>query len=322
MHQCINFFDTRFDHTGQRLAAEHARAAVAQTRHFNLYVRVGQQLFGKPRLHFDFFCVLGRRAQSHGDVAGDQVPGDGNHRRVAYRSTGEDGHIGAARTNVDQRHTEFFFICRQHRVARGQRVEHQLFYIQAAAAHAFDDVFRRALCPGDDVYLGFQPYAAHTYRLFHVLAVDDEFLRFDQQQTLVVRDVHGLGGFDHARYIGGCDFAVLDRHHAVRIHASDVAAGDAGIDPGDLAVGHQFGFLQSHLYALNCRVYVDHHAALEAGAGRNAKAGQFELGARQHLGHHHHDFAGADVQAYDQVFVFFCHANLFVLTLLPLYPMC
>ena len=91
----------------------------------------------------------------------------------------------------------------QHRQAGSQRVEHQLLHFQAAAANALDDVLGRALRAGDDVHLGFQPDAAHADRLLHVLAVDHEFLRLDQQQSLVGGDVDGPRRLDHARHVGG-----------------------------------------------------------------------------------------------------------------------
>ena len=55
------------------------------------------------------------------------------------------------------------------------------------------------------------------------------------------------------------------------------------------------------------RVDVDNDAALEAGAWRDAKTGEFEFSASEHFGDHHHDLGGPNVQAYDQIFVFFCH---------------
>ena len=45
LNQRENFFNARLNHTGQGLAAEHARAAVTQPRHFDLALGIGQQLF-------------------------------------------------------------------------------------------------------------------------------------------------------------------------------------------------------------------------------------------------------------------------------------
>jgi hypothetical protein len=109
------------------------------------------------------------------------------------------------------------------------------------------------------------------------------------------------------------DFLVLDGHHAAGIDAADVAAGDAGVDALDLAVGHQLGLFQRLLDALHGGVDVDHHAALETVARRHAQACQLELAAGQHLGHHGHDLGGADVQPDDHIFVFSCHIVLCLL---------
>ena len=88
-----------------------------------------------------------------------------------------------------------------------------------------------------------------------------------------------------------------------------MAAGDACVDPTDLAIGHELGLFQCLLNALHGSVNVDNDAALEAAAGRNAQAGEFELAALQHFGHHHHHFAGTDVEADNQFFVFFGHSS-------------
>ena len=117
----------------------------------------------------------------------------------------------------------------------------------------------------------------------------------------------GLGVCTDGARAGRRDFPVLDRHHAAGVDTTDVAAGDAGVDPGDLAVGHQLGLFQRLLDALHRGVDVDHHTALDAVAGRHAQAGQLEFTPGHDFGHHHHDFGGTDVQPDHQIFVFFCH---------------
>jgi hypothetical protein len=88
-----------------------------------------------------------------------------------------------------------------------------------------------------------------------------------------------------------------------------MAAGDAGVDPGDLAVGHQLGLFQGLLDTVDRGVDVDDHAALEAMAGGHAQARQPELAARHDFAHHHHHLGGSDVEPDDQVFVLFCHVS-------------
>ena len=157
------------------------------------------------------------------------------------------------------------------------------------------------------MHFGFQAHAAHADGLAHFLVVDDEFLRLHQQQPLVGGDVDRFGGLDHARDIRLRDLAVFDGHHAGRVDAADMAAGDTGVDAGDLAVRHQLGFFERLLDAGNGRVDVHDHAALEAEARRDAVACQFQFAVGQYLCDHRHHFGSADVQANDQIFVFFCH---------------
>ncbi len=158
------------------------------------------------------------------------------------------------------------------------------------------------------MYFHFQANAAHADGLAHVfLAVDDELLRHRMQQLLVGRDVDRLGRFDHARHIGGGDFLVLDRDHATRIEAANMAARDAGVDIADLAVGHQLRLFQRALDRFDGRFDVDHHALLQAFRFVLTEPDHFVAPVRHHLGHHGHHFRGADVEADDQVFRVFCH---------------
>ena len=89
-----------------------------------------------------------------------------------------------------------------------------------------------------------------------------------------------------------------------------MAARDAGIDALDLAVGHQLGFFERLLDALDGGVDVHHHATLQAIARGHAQACEFELAIGQHLGHHGHDLGRADVQPHHDVFVFSCHISV------------
>ena len=96
---------------------------------------------------------------------------------MAYGAAKEDGHIGRARANIHADGAQLALVVRQHGQARSQRVEHDLVHLQAAAAHALEHVFGRALRAGDDVRARLQPFAAHAHGFAHQIAVDDEFLR-------------------------------------------------------------------------------------------------------------------------------------------------
>ena len=71
------------------------------------------------------------------------------------RTVGEYRYICSACTNINQGHTQFTLIVCQYGQAGSQRIEHQLVYFQATAAHTFDDVFSGTLCTGDDMHFGF-----------------------------------------------------------------------------------------------------------------------------------------------------------------------
>ena len=137
--------------------------------------------------------------------------------------------------------------------------------------------------------------------------VDDEFLRHRVQQLLVGRDVDGLGRFDHARHVGRGDFLVLDRDHAARIERADMAAGDAGIDVADLAVGHQLGFFERALDRFDGGLDVDDDALLQALRLVLTESDDLVASVGHHLGHHRHHLGGADVESDDQIFRVFCH---------------
>ena len=236
--------------------------AVADAGHLDDVVRVGElaQRAAVPQLQLLGF--LGRRAQRHRDVVGDLVAGDRDHRRVADRAVGEHRDVGRAAADVDQADAQLLLVVVQHRDRRGERLQDHVLHLEAAAAHALDDVLDRRHRAGDDVHLHLEPHAAHAERLAHVLLpVDDEFLRQDVQDLLVVRDRDRLRRLDDAVDVGLRDFLLLDRDHAARVEAADVAAGDAGVDLGDPAVGHQLGLLQHALDRRHRRLDVDDDAA-------------------------------------------------------------
>ena len=118
---------------------------------------------------------------------------------MADRAAAEHRDVGGAAADVDHAHAEILLILGQHRVARGQLLEHDVVDRQAAALHALDDVLRGAVGAGDDVHLGLEPHARHADRIADaLLRVDDVFLRQHVQDLLVGRDRHRLGRIDHA----------------------------------------------------------------------------------------------------------------------------
>jgi hypothetical protein len=170
------------------------------------------------------------------------------------------------------------------------------------------DVLRRRHRAGDDVHLDLEAHAAHADRLAHAaLAVDDEFLGQDVQDLLLGRDRHRARDLDHALDVERRDLLLLDRDHAAGVEALDVAAGDAGVDLVDLAVGHQLDLLHDARDRIHRGLDVHHHAALEAVGRLGAEADHVEPPVGLHLGDHAGDLGGADVQADDQFVVLLAH---------------
>ncbi len=222
----------------------------------------------------------------------------------------EDRNVGGAAADVEQAHAKVFFILGQHGPRRGERLQDQVLHLDAAAAHALDDVLRCGHGTRDDVHLDLEPHARHADRLAHILlAIDDEFLAQHVQDLLVGRDVHGARRLERAVDVERADFAVLHRHHAGGVEAADVAAGDADIGRGDLAIGHQLGFFQRPLDRRHGGLDVDDHTLLQPLGLVRAHAEDLERAVRPELRDQARHLRSADVERNDQVFIFFWHVG-------------
>ena len=241
----------------------------------------------------------------------DLVARDRDHAGVADRALRENRDVGGAAADIDEAHAEVFLVFRQHRGGGRQRLQDQVIHFEPAAAHALDDVLRRRNRAGDDVHVDFQAHAAHAERFAHVaLAVDDEFLVQNVQHLLIGRNRNRFRGLDHPLDVLLRHFAVLDRHHAARVDALDVAARDAGINLADFAVRHQFGLLERALNRADRCLDIDDHPFLEAFGRMAAHADHLETAVRLHFGDDRRDLRRADVETDDQVLGFFCLAHL------------
>lgn len=126
---------TWLHHLGQGLARQLARWAIAHARHLDGLASASKFGQGTGVADLDFFGVLGRGTQGHGDVVGHLVASNRDDRRVADGTLGEDGDVGGAATDVHQAHAQLFFIIGQYRVGRSQLLEDDVVDFQAAAAH-------------------------------------------------------------------------------------------------------------------------------------------------------------------------------------------
>ena len=164
-------FVAGLDDLGERLARQAPRRPVADARHLDGLVGIGELRQRTGVADLDVLRVLRRRAHRHRDVVRDLVAGDRDHGGVADRAAAEHREVGGAAADVDQAHAEVLLVVGQHRIARGQLLEHDVLDLEAAALHALDDVLRRAVGAGDDVHLRLEAHARHADR------IADAFLR-------------------------------------------------------------------------------------------------------------------------------------------------
>src|SRR3989338_8810358 len=175
---------------------------------------------------------------------------------------------------------------------------------------ALHDVLHRRHRAADDMHLDIEAHAAHAKRFLDaVLAVDTELLFEDVQNLLVTRQADRAGGFDHSLDVGGCDLLLLDLHHAARIDAADVAAGDAGVNLMNFAISHQLGLFQRALNCAHRGFDVDHHAFLHTVGFVHAHPDYFQHAVRPDLADNGHNLGSADIQPDHQVFGFLVSAN-------------
>ena len=96
-----------------------------------------------------------------------------------------------------------------------------------------------------------------------------------------------------------------------------MAAGDAGVNITNLALGHQLHFLDDPGNGIDSGFDVDHHALFEARRRLRAEPHDDHTAVGLELGHHAGDLGGADVEADNQFLVFFTHHFPFLLSCLP-----
>src|SRR5262249_24814344 len=235
-HVLEDLLDARADDVDEDLALQDARLAAADRGHLDGLLGRDQRRQRAAVALLDLLGGVGGRAHPDRDVVGDVVAAEREDAGRHDRALGEDGDVGGAAADVDDGDAELLLVVVEDRLRRRQRLEDDVGHLQVAAVAALDDVLRRGQRGGDDVDLGLEADAGHAERLADaVLLVDDVLLRQDVDDLAVHRDRDRLGALDDAREIAVADLLVLHRDGAVRVQALDVAAGDAGVDGGDLA---------------------------------------------------------------------------------------
>jgi len=209
----------------------------------------------------------------------------------------KDGDVGRPAADVHQAHPQLLLFFGEHRLARGQRLEHDVGDVETGPVGALDDVLGAGHRAGHDVHLRLEARPGDAQRLSDArLIVDDELLREHVDDLTVQGDVDRLGLLDDSGHVGFADLTVLERHHAPAPEALDVASSDAGVDVGDLGAGHRLGLVDGPLNRLHRRLDVHHHALAESAGGVRPNADDVDALVGQ-LAHDGADLGRADVEA-------------------------
>src|SRR5438046_4415272 len=177
-HQVEDLLGARLQDLGQDAARHHARLPAAHARNLHRLVFVDHARERAAAFALDLLRVGHRRPQTHGDVVREVIAADADHGGVPEAAALVDRDIGRAAADVADRGAELLLVLGQHGLARGDLLGHGLRYRYAGTVHARDDVLRRALAAGDDVYVHLEASPGHPDRRADaVLFVDDEVLR-------------------------------------------------------------------------------------------------------------------------------------------------
>jgi hypothetical protein len=222
---------------------------------------------------------LHRHVQDYRQVVGHLCASGPDAGAEIRRPFGEHEHIGSASAQVDEQATELALVLGQHRAGSGQALEDQAVGLEASAVHAAYQVLRRRYRPGDDMDLGFEPYADHVERVADAfLVVHYEGLRYHVQHFAVHGYHDGPGSLDDALDVGLAYLAPLagDGHDASGVDALDIGAGNADEAVLDLAAGHQLRGFDGLGHRLERRFDIDDDAFAQPGARSHAYAGNLE----------------------------------------------
>ena len=80
---------------------------------------------GASVLELQLLGLLDGRAQPDGQIVGDRVAAEADHRGVADGAVEEDGDVGRAAADVEEQHAERLLVLVEDRLGRGQRLQDQ-----------------------------------------------------------------------------------------------------------------------------------------------------------------------------------------------------
>src|SRR5256714_6271154 len=137
-HQREDLFHTRLDDLGEDVSRQDARASAADARHLDRLAARNHVRQRAAKALLDLLGVGERCAQPRGDVVGEVVAADRQHRRVLHGAVVEHDDVGRAAADVDERHAELALFRRDHGLGGREWLEHQVGDREAPAPTALD----------------------------------------------------------------------------------------------------------------------------------------------------------------------------------------
>src|SRR6266568_3631417 len=203
------------DDVRQQLARRLARSLTRRGRQVDHLRRVHQRLVRDAVPLLEALRVRLRYTQSLHQVARDVRAGELDRREVADLPFMEDRHARRTAPHLHQRDAQLLLVVGQHRVGRGERLEHQVRRPVAGALHAAAQVLQGGGLHRDEVHLDLEPRARHPHGVRDpVLLIDHVLLRDIVQQLLVPAQRDGARHLVHARDVLGRHLVGRHRHDA------------------------------------------------------------------------------------------------------------
>jgi hypothetical protein len=219
-------------------------------------------------------------AETLHQIAGHMPAGELERRKVPDLSLVKNGHPGRAPPNFHKGDAKLFFIVGQHRVGRGERLEHHIGDPVAGALNALAEILRGRRLHRDEIHLHFEPRAGHADRIRNAaLLVDLVFLGDVVQQLVIAPERDGPRHFVDAPDVLRRDLLMAHRDHPGRAARRDVLARDAAGHVGHTRARHALGVLERGRDGTRRLIDVAHHAAAHARVLREPDAE--DLGERR-----------------------------------------
>ena len=302
--QVNDFLGPRVDDLCQQTPVDDLLAVFAEAAGAHLTVDGTSSGRAWPNCLISASALLVGHAQAGGHVAHEVVAADVQHVGVIGRRFQVDRQVGRAAADVDQRDAGLTLFIGQHRLGRGQRLEHEVFDLQAVVVDAVHQVGDGRGRAGDDAGIHFQPIAEHADRVQDALLIIHGVGAGDRIDDFPVVGQGDVAGLLH-RPLGviGRDLAAIaaDRHDALAADGRDVRARDAHVGGVHRDTGRGLGLLDRQADGRGGVCRVDDNPAPQALGVGAAHAGHAQLVVLVERADQGTDFGGAHIQGADHL---------------------